>query len=1223
MENQFKDLTIFNGGLNFDDEPRNIPNGDYTYAMCCRNYNGLEQSMGAIQNVKGNTLIEFELPSGDNAVIGTATNVENKGIVYFVWNSLSKHCILQYLVEKREIEKILWEEPILGFRPSHRIYHANILDNKLFWTDGFNHPRKINILRAKEYTQGTGGYATLDKQTLDSIKYPPIVNPFVYYKNKPSNDFTPNRIAGVNWQFAYRYVYDDNEPSVFSPFSLVPAQLITNRQDDRINGLLSISIQTGHHTVKKIEIYARNNANDVFNLIETVRKFNTSGSQLVPDNGIYEFDFDNSGIYTPIAFEESFRLFDNVPLKSFGQEIIDDNVLCYANLTEGFDDVTLDVDFEVDFKYDLSPETEPQIDVNKEINLGASPAPSSVPGVDIPVGQSIVYWEWTFGNLGGDLILVISADPFNQVVFRYNVNLPNPEEALALQIRDYLISVGINAVYLVSGGVFYLYFFTTNNNITPDARLYRPGAIIGLEFLKEENIMSFKKGTKVQLGLIYYDYAGRTQGVLTDESMVVDIPWFSNSDNPTPSTDFYNSFIKYDINHKPPLFSHYYQWAIVDSDLQFEQFMLPKSELVNDGDDMTIGLNKVILENIDEFYPNGAKGYNVWTFEKGDRVRFIAELDGNISYLSSIVDREIFEFNDDTGLLKVKDLNLSDLGLDVSSTSVFIEVYRPVRVSDVSYREIGYRHYIVNPETTNNWHLPLVTPNFNVRNSSVIVNVGTLPNNGYIYGGNVFIRSRSMLDTIGGSPIPSSHNIESLTPSDTTEGFNLGYGKFVSKSLGLGERNNMTAISNGGRLFIGTQFNDILRFDGTGTKYLKESNGPINKIHLVGYVLKALQDTKLTSIYIGRVVVNASDGNTRETLSNDILGTINPYEQNIGCIDPGSVVSNVRYLYFFDRINGQFYRDAPNGPIPISEYKMSRYFDNLSKNWGNKQMFCEFNENLNELNVTTYEEVLLNAQGLYDASEQGFGFYGILLTTEEANQVPNGSMVSFGDGNTYVETTVTGRTITSSGVIILMSIPSPNPLTLEQDQPVFIDYRAKGLGETLTFYEREARWKTFMPYIPNAYGRFGRAMVSFVDGELWLHEDNEVRNTFYGVTTPSVIEFVSNINPTKIKVFDNIAQYANSVWDSPTDADIKVLPNALHPNGMISRLKSGKYVNKEGIFYAEFLRDINSPGAASHKLLNGRRLRGELLSLRLTNTQTNLVTLSKVIVYSQPSEISS
>jgi hypothetical protein len=1224
MENQIKDISAFNGGLNYDDEPRNIPNGDYLYAMACRNYNGLEQSKGAIQNVKGNTLIEFQLPSGDNTVIGSCTNVEDKAIIYFVYNSLKKHSILQYRTETRTIEKILWEEPILGFNPSHRIYHANVLDNKLFWTEGFNHPRKINISRAKEYTAGIGGYLSIDKQTIDSIKYPPVLNPVCYYVDKLVGDITPNRIAEFNWQLAYRYVYDDNEASTFSPFSLIPAQRNTNREDDRFNAALSVFVQTGHHTVKKIEVYARNNNNDVFNLIEVVEKKGVSGNQLVPDNDVYQFVFDNSGIYTPIAFDEAFRLFDNIPLKAFCQEIVDDNVLCYANITEGFDDVDLDVDIEADFQFDIKAEDQPQIFVNKEVNLGTSPGQSSVPGVNIPVGQSIVYWEWTFGNLGGDLILVFENNPSNQVVFRYDSSLPFPEEALALQIRDYLISIGINAVYLVSGGVYYIYFLTTNNSVVPDARLYRPGAVIGLEYLKDENFMSFKKGTTIQLGLVYYDYAGRTQGVLANDDMRVNVPWFSNSDNPTANpTDFYKTFLKYDIKHKPPIWAYFYQWVVVDSDLQFQQFLLRSSNLVDDGDNLLLGFNEAIVQNIDEIYPNGKRGYNTWTFEKGDRVRFIARLESNIDYLTTIIDREVSEFDDSTGTLTLKDLNISDIGLSPTAGGVFVEVYRPTRVSDDFFREIGYRHLIVNPGTSNRWHLPLVSLKVNIFNQGIPSVQGTLPNKGYIYGGNVFVRSRAMLRTIGGSSLETDFAIESLTVSDTIQGQNLGYGKFVSKSENLGQQQYITGIRHGGRLFIGTNFNDILRFS-EPSKYLKDTNGPINKIHLVGYVLKCLQDTKLTSIYIGRVVVNAADGNTREALSNEILGTINPYTEMVGCVDPGSVTSNVRHMYFFDRINGQFYRDASNGLTPISEYKMARYFDDLSKNWGSNVMFCEFLENINELNVTTYSETLLNAQGTYDETEEANGFYGIRLTAQEAAQVPNGATVSFGDGNIApITTNVVGRVVSGQAVILTLTIPSPNPFpSLEQDQPVFLDYRARGVGQTVVFHEDENRWKTFMPYVPNCYGRFGRAMVSFRDGQLWLHEDNETRNTFYGQFTPSEIKFASNIHAAKIKVYDNISQYTNSVWGSPNDGDISVPSNHLHPQGMISRLLGVKYRNKEGIFHAEFLRDLNTPGTVSHKILNGRRLRGELMIIRLVNTETKLVTLSKVIVYSQPSEIS-
>ena len=64
---------------------------------------------------------------------------------------------------------------------------------------------------------------------------------------------------------------------------------------------------------------------------------------------------------------------------------------------------------------------------------------------------------------------------------------------------------------------------------------------------------------------------------------------------------------------------------------------------------------------------------------------------------------------------------------------------------------------------------------------------------------------------------------------------------------------------------------------------------------------------------------------------------------------------------------------------------------------------------------------------------------------------------------------------------------------------------------------------------------------------------------------------------------------------------------------------------REGVFYCQILRDINTPmdGAPTDnfKLVNGRKLRGLYLELSLKfDEQSNAVSLSNIIVVSTPSE---
>lgn len=81
-----QDIT-FEGGLNFDTKLDNLPKGDYRFMVNMRNTRTTNGNWGGVVNVKGNVLVEYELPSGENKVIGRLENKEKRSIDYFLWNS--------------------------------------------------------------------------------------------------------------------------------------------------------------------------------------------------------------------------------------------------------------------------------------------------------------------------------------------------------------------------------------------------------------------------------------------------------------------------------------------------------------------------------------------------------------------------------------------------------------------------------------------------------------------------------------------------------------------------------------------------------------------------------------------------------------------------------------------------------------------------------------------------------------------------------------------------------------------------------------------------------------------------------------------------------------------------------------------------------------------------------------------------------------------------------
>ena len=207
--------------------------------------------------------------------------------------------------------------------------------------------------------------------------------------------YKKNNIYGFIWQFAYRYVYRDNEFSSWSEWSAVTPlpQYYQNAEDKDKQNLyneLRIWYHNGPGDVKHIEIAARkcqyaktapdkgnqgeyyliatvdNNYYDsnfsaptvvnmqhpvsgvyavTSNNVPYIQSMAADGSSVVySDSPLGFFDFRNDGVYTQVDPVQFSKLYDRVPKRAKAQEIISDNRIAYGNYTDGFDQVPIHFD---------------------------------------------------------------------------------------------------------------------------------------------------------------------------------------------------------------------------------------------------------------------------------------------------------------------------------------------------------------------------------------------------------------------------------------------------------------------------------------------------------------------------------------------------------------------------------------------------------------------------------------------------------------------------------------------------------------------------------------------------------------------------------------------------------------------------------------------------------------------------------------------------------------
>jgi hypothetical protein len=376
----------------------------------------------------------------------------------------------------------------------------------------------------------------------------------------------------------------------------------------------------------------------------------------------------------------------------------------------------------------------------------------------------------------------------------------------------------------------------------------------------------------------------------------------------------------------------------------------------------------------------------------------------------------------------------------------------------------------------------------------------------------------------------------------------------------------------GGHFFDNTLLNYFSRYESDSVLKLNEKFNEITRIQEVGFMLKVRQRNKSTSIYVGRTELTNADGSSNLAASNNVLGTINVSDEIWGGTNGTADCRSIRDTYFFDYINGTVVRDATNGLVAISgnlasqqdPFRMTAFFRDLS-DW------FKANEGAAEV-VSTWDNhtqsVIFTLRSLIDKDKPAPDF----IYKYKLEEAWNG-------------------------------------------------------GLTLSFHEPTNRWQTFHSYVREWYESIGNTLVSFNEGNLYLHYSNESRTEYMGVKYPVITAQICNQYTNNVKVFDNIDVYSNKKWraeGSPIFDDIYILPNAQFVNGMRSKLSYNNFVGKEGKWHSTFLCDINTPGFSNTllALMNGRRLRGEAMKVTLRNEDESEVFLRQVIFHFTPSELS-
>ena len=176
--------TFVGGRMNKDLDERIIPKGEYRDAMNIQIGTSEGSDIGTVQNILGNLSVENIVPDKCKCV-GAVADEKNNKLYWFVKREYSPdhinfEAIIEYSSELGPVPilvdtKINTADAVLKF-PDKIITGINIIDNLLFWTDGVNEPRKINIDQCKKgsvdlqtHTQLSNDFGSFDGLTINTV----------------------------------------------------------------------------------------------------------------------------------------------------------------------------------------------------------------------------------------------------------------------------------------------------------------------------------------------------------------------------------------------------------------------------------------------------------------------------------------------------------------------------------------------------------------------------------------------------------------------------------------------------------------------------------------------------------------------------------------------------------------------------------------------------------------------------------------------------------------------------------------------------------------------------------------------------------------------------------------------------------------------------------------------------------------------------------------------
>jgi hypothetical protein len=643
---------LFIKGINNDDAYQLLDTNEYLNAVNMRFTTSENGRVGRLENIEGNEAKGLEVLSGADITIGAYEDTQNRRLYFFNYNAAGDHGIYCYEADTDVVWPVLLNSQVTGgLNFSSFIHSAAIVGDMLYWTDGVNPPRRINVkaglkLNTVSYPTSVLPYTTPIKQSVIGLIRPQPWAPLTTV-NVTDAGYVNNFIKAMSVQFVYRFVYRDNEISTFSPMSKLENYSPLNAIDVTIP-----LTQTIEQDVIKIEVGVVYKLDGSVFIVKTF----TNGFTAHNSGTALTFRYYGDTVGVAVAPSDAVKPFDSVPRTAKTLEVAK-NRLFLGNTVDGYDDPTTT-------SLVISTAT-----------AGSATAQGQWYRIVYRQG-SIIYTRYWL------LINDISPNP-GYYVPASQPTTPIPATDVAFGTLTYA-GANINAIALYLSipvsDIYQLAYYGPTVNVTGVTPVSIAGSLI------------FKTDATYRAGIVFYDEAGRKGGVITNDTIkavtpdrtygslefIKQINWsLNNNDNPTAQI--------------PVWATHY---SVVRTKCQRTSFF--------------VQLKADAVEYIEKTVTTGEYGSRHNTYSPayfGIAINAKSLFNNNLGYTYQEGDiLKLYVSGGPTHILAVKDTygefiicDLKDIGATNSMLAIY-EIYTPYMASALEpYYEVGETYKIDNP----------------------------------------------------------------------------------------------------------------------------------------------------------------------------------------------------------------------------------------------------------------------------------------------------------------------------------------------------------------------------------------------------------------------------------------------------------------------------------------------------------------------------------------------